>query len=775
MNIRLISSIARTELAVLFYSPVAWLLLVAFTCQVGFDFMDILTEIVKIKAMGRTITFSTTAGIVLGSKGIYEVIQDTIYLYIPLLTMNLMSREYASGSIKLLYSSPISSIHIIVGKFTSMIVFTLLFVTILALPTIVMFCSIPDIDITLILAGLLSMFLLILTYCSIGLFMTTLTAYQVVAAVATLSALAFFNYVGKLGQESIFFREITYWLSIKGRASEMVGGLICSDDVIYFLAVILLFLWLSVIKLNNENARRSFLSKTMRYVFAIGTIIIIGFISSRPSLMFFYDATYTKQRTLSKESQKVMQQLPGSMLITTYIDIFDTEFNIASPENQKEDMARFKMYTRFKPEIKMEYVYYYSTPKDSALYQQYPNKNIREIANEVARKKKFNPKKLKSAEELKNKIDLKKENFRFVRVVERGSGEQARLRLFDDMEHHPSETEISAALKKMIVAPVKVGAITGHQERSIIRKGDQDYSLFATHGRFRYSLINQGFDLVELNLKKTTDIPHNINILLIAEMRSPMSQEELQVIDRFLERGGNLMIIGDVGRQEVMNPLLQKVGLKLLPGIIAQHSDINPGNLTLSKATQIAADSIKGFYKRMVNNAEHSAVTMPSAVALEIIDTTKFQPIVLLQTNAQQTWIEYQTKDFVNDSLSLDPLQGEKLGAYPTAIALTRKIKNKEKKQRIIVLGDADCFSNAELQKSGRAGIYSFNFNMIPGSFRWLCYNEFPVSSSREPYPDKDISLNPMDLATIKGIYCLGIPFIISVLGMIIWLKRRKQ
>lgn len=33
MNLRLILRIARTELAVLFYSPVAWLLLVAFTCQ----------------------------------------------------------------------------------------------------------------------------------------------------------------------------------------------------------------------------------------------------------------------------------------------------------------------------------------------------------------------------------------------------------------------------------------------------------------------------------------------------------------------------------------------------------------------------------------------------------------------------------------------------------------------------------------------------------------------------------------------------------------------
>ena len=88
---------------------------------------------------------------------------------------------------------------------------------------------------------------------------------------------------------------------------------------------------------------------------------------------------------------------------------------------------------------------------------------------------------------------------------------------------------------------------------------------------------------------------------LIAEMRSSMSSKEQEIIDRFLERGGNMMIMGDVGRQEVMNPLLRKVGLKLLPGIIAQPSDVNPGDLVLAKATQIAADSIGGFYKRMVD------------------------------------------------------------------------------------------------------------------------------------------------------------------------------
>jgi len=126
MDFKIITRIARTELATLFYSPVAWLLLLAFACQVGIDYGTIITEIAKIPVMDREITFSITAGVVLGTWGLYEAIQDTIYLYIPLLTMNLMSREYASGSIKLLYSSPVNSLQIVLGKFLSMVVVALI-------------------------------------------------------------------------------------------------------------------------------------------------------------------------------------------------------------------------------------------------------------------------------------------------------------------------------------------------------------------------------------------------------------------------------------------------------------------------------------------------------------------------------------------------------------------------------------------------------------------------------------------------------------------------
>ena len=772
MNRKLIFGIARNELATLFYSPVAWLLLIVFACQLGFDFASVLFDIIRIKALGHNISFSVTAATVLGMKGIYEVIQETIYLYIPLLTMNLMSREYASGSIKLLYSSPVNSTHIIAGKFLAMVVLSLLFVVILALPLAAMYIAVPHVDLPLVLAGLLSMFLLILTYCSIGLFMSTLTSYQVVAAVATLSALAFFNYVGEIGQSSPFIRDITYWLSISGRASEMVSGLICSDDVIYFLSVILLFLWLSVVKLDNERTRRSFWNRSGRYALAVVTVIAIGYVSSRPAVMTFYDATYAKVRTLSEESRKVMEQLDGPLTITTYVDIFDPEFDVASPRAQKRDAEHFKMYTRFKPEIRMKYVYYYSTPRDSVLYKKYPGLSVEQIAREVARKKRCNPRRLVSAESLRDRIDLKAEEYRFVRVVERGSGEQARLRLFDDMYLHPSETEISAALKKMVVAPVKVGALTGHNERSITKKGDQDYSIFATWKRLRQSMINQGFDVVEINLAAGDSIPADVRILMIADARVALSEPELETIDRFIAQGGNLMVLGDVGHQDMINPLLARFGVRLSEGILANPSDVNPYNLIPSRGTVEAAEQMRGFYRTMQRSPQRAAVVMPGAVAIEVIDTTRFHPLVLLQTDST-AWIERQTTDFIDETPSVDSRTGEQLGVYPTAVALTRQLNGKQ--QRILVLGDADCFSNAELTAGSRPGIYAQNFSMIPGSFRWLCYGEFPVSTARRANRDTDIRLTPMDLPVIKQIYCLWIPLAIGVCGLVVWLRRRRR
>ena len=103
----------------------------------------------------------------------------------------------------------------------------------------------------------------------------------------------------------------------------------------------------------------------------------------------------------------------------------------------------------------------------------------------------------------------------------RENGQKPFLRVFDDMYVHPFESEISAAFKRLVMELPKVGFVKGHGERDCIKEGDRDYNRFAQDRPFRYSLINNGFDFLEVTLDR--EIPENIDILVIADMREPLS------------------------------------------------------------------------------------------------------------------------------------------------------------------------------------------------------------------------------------------------------------
>jgi len=104
-------------------------------------------------------------------------------------------------------------------------------------------CIIENVDFWLPFSGLVGLYLIVCTYAAIGLYMSSITSYQVVAALGTLAVLAILNYLPSLGGNIEVVQEITYWFSISGKANQMIDGLICSEDLFYFFIVIGLFLY----------------------------------------------------------------------------------------------------------------------------------------------------------------------------------------------------------------------------------------------------------------------------------------------------------------------------------------------------------------------------------------------------------------------------------------------------------------------------------------------------------------------------------------------------
>lgn len=543
---KIIYRIALAELQSLFYSPVAWLILIVFTIQCSFAFTGVVDANVVRKAMGYGVG-NLTLDIYAGMHGFFKTLQEYLYLYIPLLTMGLMSGELSSGSIKLLYSSPVRNSQIILGKYLSMLVYGLVLIGIICVYVIYSAFVVKQLDVSMVLTGLLGVYLLICAYAAIGLFMSSITSYQVVAAMGTLAIFALLNVIKGIGQNIDFVREITYWLSINGRCNEFVRGMICSEGLLYFLIVIVLFLTLSILRLKAIRQKTPWKISLGKYTAVVIVAVVIGYFSARPSLKCFYDATRTKQQTLTENSQKILNMAAGGLTMTTYVNCLD-EFNwTGEPGNRLYDQRQFEQYTRFKPEIKMQYVYFYDKSQNERLYSLNPGLTDREIMVKLSVAQGLDTNMYLRPEELKQIIDLSSEDNHVVRVLERENGRKVFLRMFRDMWIYPSEAEVSAAIRQLVddELPV-VGFLTSHGVRNSEKAGDRDYRYFVQERVYRRALINQGFAIKNVNLDD--EIPEQVNILVIADMQTALSPEEMESLEKYIARGGNLIIAGDVGR-----------------------------------------------------------------------------------------------------------------------------------------------------------------------------------------------------------------------------------
>ena len=759
----MIYKIAKTELQMLFYSPVAWLVLIIFTFQSGLIFTNAIEMVEREQAMGYDPMFISSS---LFGRLFYTV-QDYLFLYIPLLTMGLVSRDLAGGTIKLLHSSPMTNTQIILGKFFSMMIFAFLLVGIFVIYVIYSLFMVEHFDVLYILTGILGIYLLICTYASIGLFMSTISSYQIIAAVGTFVLLIFLNFVSSIWQDIDFVRDVTFWLSLRGRAESFTGGLISSEDVVYFIMVPGMFLWFSIIKLSSRVNHSSRGQNAIKYVGVFLVVAFVGYLSSRPHLMGYVDTTRENSRTLTPNSQEIVKKLKGGLTITTYSNLLDDDFMKAIPRYQNYDKERFQEYIRFKPEIKMEYVYYYDSVQNTRRRGFLADLPMEKRARQIAHSHKIKFSRYLNPEQIKQVIDLTPEDNRFVRQVTRESGEKMFLRQFDDMMRDPSEGEISAAFKRMVMELPTVGFLTGHGERNINLYRDRDYACFARDKRFRHALLNQGFDVTEVTLKE--DIPALINILVIADMMQPLTENEMKRLERYINRGGNLFIVGDPYSREFMNPLVELFGVEFTEGILVKPTENFQPDLVMAWPTPGALE-LSYFYENMKNWRQCAA--MSGAAGLKYSTDKGFNVVPVLQTDTTGVWNEMETTNFIDDTVRFNPSAGEIEQMYTTVLALSRPMGDRE--QKIVILGDADCISNAELFKS-REEIESGNFYIILGSFSWLSDGEAPVDVRRPKSIDNRLFLGKTGVKITGIMFKWFIPIGLLIAAIFVAIRRRGR
>ena len=176
-----IGLIAAHELRRLFKSPLAFSLLAVVQFLLAIFFYLLLAQFMQPARATGGLTEVVVAGL-------YQIAGVIMLLVSPFLTMRLIAEERRLGTIKLLYSSPISLTELVLGKYLGLFVFYCLMLLMVSLmPATLLFGA--SLDLGQIAAGLIGLLLLMSAFAAIGLFVSALTQQPAVAAIATFGVL----------------------------------------------------------------------------------------------------------------------------------------------------------------------------------------------------------------------------------------------------------------------------------------------------------------------------------------------------------------------------------------------------------------------------------------------------------------------------------------------------------------------------------------------------------------------------------------------------------
>lgn len=238
--------VCRRELRSYFTSYVAYVLLAIFLLLSGGFFYSDLSY------------FLLVSSYVVPTGLWQQVFLDMRYcalFVLPLLTMRLLAEERKLGTIELLWTYPIRDYEIVLGKFLACWLFYLLMVGLTTVNPLMLY-SFYQFDLGPLLSAYLGIILLGTTFIAAGLFVSSLTENQVLAAMGTYGILIFFWFAtwneAALSEQAAGF---LLRLSLFDRFLYFCRGVIDLKDIAFFLLITTLFLFLTLQSLQARKWR----------------------------------------------------------------------------------------------------------------------------------------------------------------------------------------------------------------------------------------------------------------------------------------------------------------------------------------------------------------------------------------------------------------------------------------------------------------------------------------------------------------------------------------
>ncbi|MEX2479921.1 MAG: DUF4350 domain-containing protein [Gammaproteobacteria bacterium] len=289
--------------------------------------------------------------------------------------------------------------------------------------------------------------------------------------------------------------------------------------------------------------------------------------------------------------------------------------------------------------------------------------------------------------------------------------------------------------------------LSANGERQVTRDANHDLTSFGRH------LKQRGLAVHEFALDTYDAIPDNTAVLVIASPAVAYTVGELDAINRYVARGGNLLWLSEPDQPAALSALGRALGVEHLPGTI-----VDPIGLTKLRnpAYAVAVD----FASHAVTEGFNQTLALPFAAALAPAPNIDWQATAVARTGPE-AWTE--TGPY-SGNVGFDA-DDEVRGALTLVLALSKsRIGGGE--QRVIIVGDGDFLSNAFVANLGNQ---EFGRRLI----EWLAADDALIDIAGDTVPDGLLDLALWQRVTLFLFFAVALPLGLAANGALYWWRRR--
>ncbi len=455
--------------------------------------------------------------------------------------------------------------------------------------------------------------------------------------------------------------------------------------------------------ITAKTRLQSRLNSIIMFVLLLTVVGLLAWVSNQHNAQ--YDWTANGRHTLSKASRDLLAQMPDKIEVISY-----------ARENQLLRTAIkdfISKYQRHKPDIKLHFINPDAVPDE-----------VRNLGISV-------------------------------------DGEII-IRYQDRSEHVRSDEEqvFTNALQRLARNQESwIAFIEGHGERRALGKANHDL------GEWIGQLFNQGFEVQPINLADIQAVPDNTSILVIAGPRIDYLPGEVEIIQTYINNGGNLLWLHEPGEMYGLEAIAEQLAMSFYEGAIIDYAGqlIGINDPTISLITESL------YAEHPITEQFQFTTLYPLAGAIEIKESEIWNSRPILKTG-DHTWVETAklqgTVDYDEDVDTIGPLT---IGAsFERELEIEDAEELVTKQQRIVIIADGDFLSNTYLANSG-------NNELGTRIINWLSSDDEFISIPPKVAADTQLDMSSTTLGAMGIVFLFILPAGLIVTGITTGIRRKKK